>query len=267
MRALAGSSAPVVLTPGVIHLPTVPDHRKVNRIDIGTADKVCAAALAVHELAIARAVPPDRVSAIVLELGGAFTGALAIDGGRIVDGLGGTSGSIGIRGAGALDGEVAFLAGTISKDLLFTGGAAFVAGMPDASADAIAGSADRRAATAWAAYVEGAVKSVAMLRVSAPAARDIVLSGRVARMPGLARQIASRIADAVPDAEVRVLDGFARVAKQAAQGSALIADGLAGGASGALVDALQIRHASGTALDHLYVISQQAARTRLGIAQ
>src|SRR5215510_501977 len=49
MRALARSSVPVVLTPGVVHLPTVPAHRKVNRVDMGTADKVCATALAVHE--------------------------------------------------------------------------------------------------------------------------------------------------------------------------------------------------------------------------
>src|SRR5215510_2518575 len=49
MRTLARSSVPVMLTPGVVHLPTVPAHRKVNRVDMGTADKVCAVALAVHE--------------------------------------------------------------------------------------------------------------------------------------------------------------------------------------------------------------------------
>src|SRR5688572_29390934 len=51
VRALAHSGLPVLLTPGVIHLRSVPLHRKVNRVDMGTADKVCAAALAVREQA------------------------------------------------------------------------------------------------------------------------------------------------------------------------------------------------------------------------
>ena len=65
---------------------------------------------------------------------------------------------------------------------------------------------------------------------------------------------------------MHVLTGFAAVAKQAAQGAALLADGLAGGSSAALVEALGIREAHGTVLDHLYVISPAQARVRLGIA-
>jgi predicted butyrate kinase (DUF1464 family) len=45
-----------------------------------------------------------------------------------------------------------------------------------------------------------------------------------------------------------------------------VADGLAGGASAALVDVIGIRQASGTVFDHLHVISPAAARMRLGIA-
>ena len=233
---------------------------------MGTADKVCAAALAVHELASRDKTSPDGISAILLELGGAFSAALALDHGRIVDGLGGTSGPIGMRGAGALDGEVAFLAGTVSKDLRFSGGAASIAGAPDASAELLEAAPDGRGKTAWAAYVESAVKEVATLRVSAPGAKDIVLSGRVVRTARIADAIASRIADAIPGTSVHVLEGFARIAKQAAQGAALIADGLAGGRSKPLVDVLQMREARGTVLDHLYVISTQTARARLGMA-
>jgi predicted butyrate kinase (DUF1464 family) len=55
------------------------------------------------------------------------------------------------------------------------------------------------------------------------------------------------------------------VAKQAAQGAALLADGLAGGRSAPIVEALRIRDARGTVLDHLQVITPAAARRRLGI--
>ena len=68
------------------------------------------------------------------------------------------------------------------------------------------------------------------------------------------------------DWSLHVLTGFAAVAKQAAQGAALLADGLTGGKSAALVDAIGIREACGTVLDHLYVISPAQARARLGIA-
>src|SRR5207247_214573 len=70
----------------------------------------------------------SSVSLVLLELGGAFTAAVAVAAGRIVDGVGGTAGPLGFRAAGALDGEVAYLAGEVPKALLFQGGAAAVAG-------------------------------------------------------------------------------------------------------------------------------------------
>jgi predicted butyrate kinase (DUF1464 family) len=266
MRLLARSPHPIVLCPGVVHLNSVPPHRKVNRIDMGTADKVCAAALALHEQTARHGRPEREASFILLELGGAFTAALAVDHGRIVDGIGGSSGPLGLRGAGALDGEVAYLAGAVSKRLLFTGGAATVAGAPDAAVDALTAPSTERGRLAWEAYLEGAVKAVASLAVSAPSARDIVLSGRVALARGVGDELAHRLANAVVNSRVHTLTGFAAVSKQAAQGAALIADGLAGGKHAILVDTLGLRDASGTVLDHLYVIDATTARARLGIA-
>jgi predicted butyrate kinase (DUF1464 family) len=75
-----------------------------------------------------------------------------------------------------------------------------------------------------------------------------------------------RLAGVIANVTVHVLTGFATVAKQAAQGAAVLADGLAGGKSAPLVNTLGIRDASGTVLDHLHVISPDAARHRLGIA-
>jgi predicted butyrate kinase (DUF1464 family) len=264
VRHLARLPIPIVLTPGVVHLTSVPAHRKVNRVDMGTADKVCAAALALREYASRRGCREREASFILLELGGAFTAALAVVNGQIVDGSGGTSGPLGARAAGALDGEVAFLAGTVSKRLLFTGGAATIAGTPDADAQTLATPATDRGRLAWAAYLESAVKAVAALAVSAPHAAEVIVSGRFARIASVRDELARRLA-AVSAPPVRVLAGFATVALQAAQGAALIADGLAGGTSAALVDALGIRQASGTVLDHLHVITPAAARSRLGI--
>jgi predicted butyrate kinase (DUF1464 family) len=250
MRMFARSRLPIVFTPGVVHLASVPAHRKVNRVDMGTADKVCAAALAIHDQAARRGCRLTDVSLILLELGGAFTAVMAIEGGRIVDGAGGTSGPIGVRGSGALDGEVAFLAGSVSKDLLFGGGAIAIGGR-----------------VASLAYVESAVKAVAAMAVSLDKPRqvEIVLSGRQAGVPEVREEFALRLARAMPGSPLHVLSGFAATSKQAAQGAALVADGLAGGAAAELVETMGLRQARGTVLDYLFVIPPSVAKARIGV--
>ena len=250
-RRLDAAGLPLVFTPGVIHLETVPRHRKLNRVDLGTADKVCAAALAIAEQGERRARPPAEVSLVLLELGGAFTAGVAVERGRIVDGLGGSSGPIGWRAAGALDGEVAFLAGEVTKAMVFRGGVASIT-EDDPGLEAVA----------LEAYLEGAVRAARRLRTATPAADEVLLSGRMAAVPAVRDALAAALADL---GEVRPLEGFAARAKQGAQGAALIADGLAGGARRDLVERLGIREAKGTVLDHLYVISPAAARRRLGL--
>ena len=250
-QVLGGSGLPVVYTPGVIHLDTVPAHRKLNRVDLGTADKVATAALGIATQMDRLRCPPGETSFILLELGGAFTAALAVHGGQIVDGLGGTSGPLGWRSAGAWDGEVAYLAGEVTKDHLFRGGARFVAEQ--------SGEGPR---TALAAVVESAAKAVRALSVATPEPREILLSGRALEEPGVEEGLGASLASLAP---VRRLQGFARVAKSAAQGAAVLADGLAGGRWTELVATMRLRAARGTALDHLVVISPAAARRRLGL--
>ena len=250
-RRLDAESVPLVFTPGVIHLPSVPLHRKLNRVDLGTADKVCAAALAIAEHAGRRGVSPEQVSLVLLELGGAFTAGLAVARGRIVDGIGGSSGPLGWHAAGALDGEVAFLAGEVSKTTLFRGGVATIV-EDDASLEPVA----------LEAYVEGAVRAVRQLLSAAPEADVIVLSGRMAAGAAVGAALLPALAKLGP---VRLLEGFASRAKQAAQGAAVIADGLTGGPHRAVVERLAIAEARGTVLDHLHVISPAAARRRLGL--
>ncbi|MBA3260390.1 MAG: DUF1464 family protein [Gemmatimonadales bacterium] len=250
-RRLGSSGLPVVYLPGVVHLDTVPTHRKLNRVDLGTADKLCAAALAIWDRHERTGQPLDEISLVLLELGGAFTAGVAVRDGQVVDGIGGTGGPIGWRAAGALDGEVAFLAGQVSKDMLFGGGVeAVMRRSPDSAAVAVE------------AFLEGAVKLARQLLVPVPLADEILLSGRRAKDPAVRARLARELADFGP---VRLLEGFGGKASQAAQGAALVADGLAGGRCAPLVDRLRIREAEGTVLDHLYVISPEAARRRLGL--
>ena len=264
VRALVRSHLPVVLTPGVIHLTSVPVHRKINRVDMGTADKVCAAALAVREQAERRGCALNETAFVLLELGGAFTAAIAVEGGRIVDGIGGSSGPLGLRAAGALDGEVAFLAGRIVKSTIFGGGASPLPATPTSRRFFI--QRLRNTAARWDAYVEGAIKAVLTLRASTPDATELVLSGRVARVPGVRDELARRLGSVRGSMSVEMLSGSATSAMQAAHGAALVADGLAGGSQAELVDVLGIRQARGTVLDHLYVITQEQAKRTLGIA-
>jgi len=263
MRALSGASVPVMFTPGVIHLRSVPAHRKINRVDMGTADKVCAAALAIHEHCRRRGCSEQEASLILVEMGGAFTAAVAVEHGCIVDGAGGSSGPMGFAGSGALDSEVAFLAGRFTKEMVFSGGALSVLGAAEASADSLADGTAAAGRLALEALVESTAKAVATFAVSAPSARDVVLSGRLTRVGAIRDALTSRLSEVMRGGTVHVLAGFGAVAKQAAQGAALLADGLAGGHASALVERLGIREATGTVLDYLYVISPDEARRRI----
>ena len=132
LEALKASDLPVCLAPGVLQLTTVPEHRKANRIDMGTADKLCAVALAVWDQARRLGVAYHETSFVSVEVGGAFTAVVAVERGAIIDGSGGTSGAMGFRALGAMDGELAYLLRAFSKDVLASGGAAWIAGTPTA---------------------------------------------------------------------------------------------------------------------------------------
>lgn len=255
---------PAVLIPGVIHLPTVPAHRKVNRIDMGTADKLCVAALGIWDQARRLGLPPESTTFILVELGGAFTAALAVDRGQIVDGIGGAGGGLGYRALGTLDGEVAYALGHISKSALFTGGAAFIAGDPGLPPESLAERVgeDPRARIAWEALIESVEKMVAALRVSLAEPREVLLSGRLSRVRAIVEAVAARVGRGAP---VRPIGGLPAVCKEAAQGAALLADGLAGGANRQLVEAMRLLEARGTLLDHLYVAGADAIRRQFGM--
>lgn len=249
-RAFRDARLPAVFLPGVVHLPTVPAHRKVNRIDLGTPDKLAVAALALHQAA---GTWTGDGPVCVVELGTAFSAALVVnERGEVVDGVGGTGGPLGWRSAGAWDGEAAYLLGPLAKADLFAGGA-----------EAITDTEARRAA-----YLESLVRTVGELcGLHDPHERfgKVILSGRLfAAEPAFVESLHltealapfARFASAVEP--LAALPGA--WVKEAAQGAALLADGLAGGACRPLVERLRLRDAGGTVLDGLAHPRAAAAR-------
>jgi predicted butyrate kinase (DUF1464 family) len=242
VRALASSSLPVVFLPGVIHLSTVPAHRKINRIDLGTPDKLCVAALA---LAL-RACDVATYSACVVELGSAFTACVVLQDGRVVAGVGGTVGPPGWGSGGAWDGEVAYLLSPLSKCDLFSGGAGSV---PDAG-------------TGRRMLVESLLGTVAGLRAVVPFG-EVVLSGRLlGTEPGLVEEVRAAL-NFAPVVDLPSLSGA--WVKHAAQGAAVLADGLAGGRYAPLVERMELRRAAGTVLDGLVHARAGAVRGWFGV--
>ena len=260
--ALGKSGLPVCFAPSVTHLPTVPEHRKINRIDMGTADKLCAVALGVWDQARRLGVPYEATSFVFVEIGGAFTAIISVEGGAVVDGAGGTSGAPGLRALGAMDGELAYLLRDFPKDVLASGGAAWVGGDPTCTADDLVAAAagGGRAAVGLDALLEGVEKQVAAHMTVLEGPREILLAGRASRVPAIHRLLAERLSRFAPVGRV---GGFAAVASEAAQGAALLGQGLVGGDElQGLVDALQVRSASGSVLDHLYVSETESLRRR-----
>ena len=234
VHAVLKSGWPSVFLPGGIHLPSIPAHRKANAIDLGTADKVAVAALACW--ADRHALPAPAPSFAVIEIGSAFTAALVVEGGRIVDAAAGSRGSIGMKSGGAWDGEVAYRLGPLTKADLFRGGVRDLG------------------AIGPAAFRESLVKHVAGLKAVTPFDR-IYLSGSSVAGLGAGNDLRRLVTTALtPLGEVRRLVGLPGAwVKAAAQGAALLADGLAGGSHADLVDALDLRSASGTIGDTLRI--------------
>lgn len=254
---MKSSGLPFLFIPGVIHLPTVPEYRKANKIDMGTADKLCCLALGIFDQARCYNLPFEETSFIFVEMGGAYTAVMAVSAGKVVDGLGGSVGGPGFYAMGSMDGELAYLLGSFPKEVLFSGGAADIAGQAGLSPEAFADLAkeDERVHNAWEALLEGVCKSVASELVVIPEPREILLSGRLCRTETIRQELKRRLQSYAP---VRSIERLAKITKEAAQGAALIADGLMGGRYRTLVDVMELRGAKGTALDHLYIKDQAA---------
>ncbi|NJD76159.1 MAG: DUF1464 domain-containing protein [Candidatus Methanoperedens sp.] len=252
INCLKQKGLPIVFIPGVIHLSTVPEYRKFNKIDMGTADKLCCAALGIRDQALRDSKNYNETSFIMLEMGFGYTAAVAVKDGKIVDGIGGSSGNIGFLSMGGMDSELAYLLGGISKELIFKGGVRTIAETPEKLMEN-----DK----ALNAYLESGIKDILSLTASVKP-QEILISGRISRTKGLFEEFKKHI-DIAP---VRRLEGFhVKNVKEAAEGAALVANGLAGGKYREIVDIMEIRGAKGTSLDYILLPEIGTLKKEYGI--
>jgi predicted butyrate kinase (DUF1464 family) len=247
VRLMQKEGFPLYFTPGVIHLPTVPLYRKANKMDMGTADKVCCAALAVRDQAGRYGIDYPETSFILAEIGYAFNAVIGVKGGKIVDGLGGTAGGPGFITVGNMDSELAVRLGKFPGAVLYSGGAKDVSGREDLTPEELACHPERYAG-AWDMLLESVAKGVAAMMVSVPEPREVLLSGRLSRIPEIARALEAELARF---GNVRRLGRRAKTAKEAAEGAFIIGEGLLGGKYQGIVDSLELKGASGTMYDYV----------------
>jgi len=271
MLELYNSGLNVYFTPGVIHLPTVPKHRKTNRIDMGTADKIFTVAAALYDSVEVRGEKLSKASFIVVEAGKAYTASIAIESGTIIDGIGGTLGDHGFLGAGAFDAEVAYtlasLEGRFSRKRLFEGGAGFLAGELDVESFAAKiAEGDENSKLALELLAESVAKNVfRLLPAFNMKPRALYVSGRLFRQKPLSDYIVEKIAGKFElyglDMEIRRVPRFGKLTKEGATGAALIASGYIGGRYEWIVKSLRLRESKGSIFDHV-IIGGLANRAR-----
>jgi predicted butyrate kinase (DUF1464 family) len=252
---------PVVFIPSVIELPTVPPHRKVNKVDMGTADKMAAAVLGVHDQSRRLGVPYSEASFILVEVGFGYNAVVGVEGGRIVDGIGGTCfPGPGFLTISAMDAELVQLVGRWERRDTFEGGAASI--MREVNPQRLLGRRDPEARLAFEAMMEGIEKAVASMTVSVRRPKEILLSGRWTRHAEVREELARRLSKYADVRPLGFLEG-ARKTKETAQGYAVVADGLAGGKFKELVEWMKINEVRGTALDYIYHPKFKGVRERL----
>ena len=203
--------------PGISQLPTIPKHRRANRIDLGTSDKLCSVALAMKEFRLK--------DFILVEAGFGFNAFVGVKDGKVVDAMGGTTGFPSFSSMGALDGELAYLMGNIPKSALFMGGVSSL--LRDMGIDARFNSLPEFAIR-WLS--EFLLKGIRMMEVSVGKC-DVVVSGR--------------FFDLYYDEflEFSGLKALRLHGRSSAEGGAVLANGIVGGRYEWIVESLRVREA------------------------
>jgi predicted butyrate kinase (DUF1464 family) len=216
-------------------------------MDMGSADKVCCVALAVRDQAKLYDIDYKETSFILVEVGYGFNAVIGVEDGKIVDGLGGTSGGPGFLTLGSMDSELAIRLGRLPQVVVFSGGAKDASDKDDLTPEEMA-KEHHKYSEAWNMLLESILKGIASIMVTVEKPREILLSGRLSRVPEIAEELVARLSQF---GKVRKVGRQARVAKEAAEGAYIIGEGLLGGNYKGIIDSLELKEARGTMFDYI----------------
>jgi len=242
------------MLPGVKHLPTVPRYRKINKIDLGTADKLCTAVVGIRNQMEDYNISAEKTCFIMVELGYAFNAVLAIENGTIIDGIGGSN-IMGFRAVGSIDAEIAYLMGKIKKSDVYKGGVSSIAGYQDLKAEEILllSKKDKQTKLALKSFYDNLKKAIYAISSSffnKKKIKEILFAGRLSKIEELTRPIFNEIKEIAPP---KLMRSYASISKESAQGAAFIANGLLGGKFKEIIETMRVKEAFGNILDDIFL--------------
>lgn len=242
--------------PGVIHLPTVPEWRKINKIDMGTADKVCSVVMAMDQLSQKMNLDYEGQDFVLLEAGSAFNAFIAVKGGKIVDGIGGTSGFISYRSISSIDAELVPLFrkadnDNIPKSIIFEGGLGSYIKDKELGNWKSAEEIDNKDILSW--QLEYILKGLKVVEVSLRATdkeKPMVITSGSVFCNKLFKSMFKDRCGSYEILELKEIDTGGQ-SKKSGRGAAIIADGIAGGRYAQLIEKMELKNAMGTVLDYI----------------
>ena len=254
LRLMKAENLPGIIVPGVKHLPTIPRYRKINKIDMGTADKLCTVVTGIRDQIERLKIQPTNTNFIMAELGFGFTAVLAIENGQVIDGIGGSN-IMGFKACGGLDGELAYLIKNVKKSTIYGGGLSSISGHKDLTLNQFTRlvNNDHQTKLAFQAYISDLIKAIYAISTSfsnKDHITEILLAGRGAENHIIKNEITNSLEDFFT---VKLMKTYGNISKHAAQGAAFIANGLLGGEFGSIVNNLKIKEAKGSVLDDIYI--------------
>jgi predicted butyrate kinase (DUF1464 family) len=222
--------------PGVIHLTTVPYYRKINKIDMGTVDKLASAFYVLYRLG--EETNYNEINIVLAELGYGYNAVLLIEKGRITDGHGGTVVSNSLLSIGGLDAEIPAILGWWSRELNFSGGvlSACEATEPEEALSR----REEKCRNAFQAMIYTLAKNIYALKRES--VKQVYLTGRLSRIREVREYLEAE------GLKVQTLPLGLGV-KEAAVGYSLLGDGLVGGKAKLLFNHMRISEACGGTLD------------------